>query len=101
MRSVARFVILAVVSTMIGFQGRGLVKYGHNYLHSKAQSFSSVSSVCFKKHSTERRVNFRNDGRAVRPWECPTPMKVGEKEKRGGGEFSVDVAGRADVCSGR
>lgn len=94
LRSVPWFVILAVVSTMIGFQGHGLVKYGHNYLHFKAQTFSSVSSVCFKKHLTECRVNFMNGVRAVRPYECSVLRKVA-KEK-----FWVVMASHVNLCLG-
>lgn len=77
LQSLLRFVILAVVSTMIGLQGHGLVKYGHNYLHFKAQTFSSGSSVCFKKHLTERRVNFTNNLSELESVQCW--WKLGKK----------------------
>lgn len=77
LRSLPRFVILAVVSTVIGFQGHGLVKYGHNYLHFKAQTFSSVSSVCFKKNFT-----WQNAGLILWTWSVQCCWKLTKKKKR-------------------
>lgn len=76
LRSLPRFVILAVVSTVIGFQGHGLVKYGHNYLHFKAQTFSSVSSVCFKKNFT-----WQNAGLILWTWSVQCCWKLTKKKK--------------------